>query len=73
MKILVIEDEKILADSIKAMLQRNGFQVECVYDGESGKEYAELGIYIQLLGESILAWSAWKRNYICCNPLALSL
>ena len=49
MKILVIEDEKMLADSIKAMLQRNGFQVECVYDGESGREYAELGIYDLLI------------------------
>ena len=49
MKILVIEDEKMLADSIKAMLQRNGFQVECVYDGETGKEYAELGIYDLLI------------------------
>ena len=49
MKILVIEDEKMLADSIKAMLQRNGFQVECVYDGESGKEYAQLGIYDLLI------------------------
>ena len=49
MKILVIEDEKMLADSIKAMLQRSGFQVECVYDGESGREYAELGIYDLLI------------------------
>ena len=49
MKILVVEDEKMLADSIKAMLQRNGFQVECVYDGESGREYAELGIYDLLI------------------------
>ena len=29
MKILVIEDEKMLADSIRAMLERKGFQVEC--------------------------------------------
>ena len=43
MKILVIEDEKLLANSIRSMLERKGFQVECVYDGESGKEYAELG------------------------------
>ena len=49
MKILVIEDEKMLADSIKAMLQRNGFQVECVYDGETGREYAQLGIYDLLI------------------------
>ena len=49
MKILVIEDEKMLADSIKSMLERKGFQVECVYDGEAGKEYAELGIYDLLI------------------------
>ena len=39
----------MLADSIKVMLQRNGFQVECVYDGESGKEYAETGVYDLLI------------------------
>ena len=49
MKILVIEDEKMLADSIKSMLERKGFQVEAVYDGETGKEYAELGIYDLLI------------------------
>lgn len=49
MKILVMEDEKLLADSIKEMLERKGFQVECVYDGETGKEYAELGIYDLLI------------------------
>ena len=49
MKILVIEDERLLADSIKEMLERKGFQVECVYDGETGKEYAELGIYDLLI------------------------
>ena len=38
MKILVIEDERLLADSIRSMLERKGFQVECVYDGESDKE-----------------------------------
>lgn len=49
MKILVIEDEKLLADSIREMLERKGFQVECVHDGESGKEYALLGIYDLLI------------------------
>lgn len=49
MKILVIEDEKMLADSIKQMLERKGFQVEAVYDGETGTEYALLGIYDLLI------------------------
>lgn len=49
MKILVVEDEVLLADSIKTLLKRKGFEVECVYDGEAGAEYAELGVYDLLI------------------------
>ena len=49
MKILIIEDEKLLADSLKALLEKKGFQVEVAYDGESGREYALLGIYDLLI------------------------
>ena len=49
MKILIIEDEILLADSLKAILTKKGFSVDCVYDGESGAEYAETGIYDLLI------------------------
>ena len=49
MKILVIEDEGLLADSLKTLLQLKGFEVEVVYDGEKGAEYAETGIYDLLI------------------------
>ena len=49
MKILVIEDEKLLADSLKVLLEGKGFEVETVYDGESGRDYALLGIYDLLI------------------------
>ena len=49
MKILIIEDEKLLADSLAALLTRKGFDVEAVYDGISGAEYAELGVYDLLI------------------------
>ena len=49
MKILVIEDDKLLADSVRDLLMQKGFEVETVYDGESGAEYAELGIYDLLI------------------------
>lgn len=49
MKILIIEDEKLLAKSIEMLLTRKGFEVECVFDGETGKEYAELGVYDLLI------------------------
>lgn len=49
MRILIVEDEKLLADSIKSLLTKKGFDVDVAYDGESGKEYAELGIYDLLI------------------------
>ena len=49
MKILVIEDEKLLADSLKALLEKKGFSVEVVYDGEAGATWAESGIYDLLI------------------------
>ena len=49
MKILIIEDEVLLADSLKTLLETKGFEAEAVYDGESGAEYAELGVYDLLI------------------------
>lgn len=49
MKILIVEDEKLLADSLKILLEKKGFEVECAYDGVSGADYALLGIYDLLI------------------------
>lgn len=49
MKILIIEDEALLAESLRTLLELRGFEVEVVSDGESGAEYAETGIYDLLL------------------------
>lgn len=49
MKILIVEDEKHLADSLQTLLKNRGFQVEVVYDGLTGADYALLGIYDLLI------------------------
>ena len=49
MKILIVEDEVRLAQSLKALLEHKGFEVELAFDGETGKEYALLGIYDLLI------------------------
>ena len=49
MRILIIEDEKLLADSLEYLLRAKGFETEAVYDGENGEAYAELGIYDLLI------------------------
>ena len=45
MKILIIEDEVLLADSLKELMIQKGYKADTAYDGITGEEYAELGIY----------------------------
>jgi DNA-binding response OmpR family regulator len=33
-RILIVEDEKLLAESLRTLLTAKGFQVEAVYDGD---------------------------------------
>lgn len=49
MKILIVEDERLLAESLKTLLELKGFEVEVVYDGADGAEYAETDIYDLLI------------------------
>ena len=45
MRLLVVEDEVLLAESVQMLLSREGFDVELAYDGRSGFALAESGIY----------------------------
>ena len=77
MKILVIEDEKMLAESIRSMLERKGFEVETVYDGETGAEFAELGIYdllildVMMPGMDGLEVARQVRRKRCNTPILM--
>ena len=43
MKILVVDDEKLLVKGIKFNLENEGYQVECAYDGAAAVELARAG------------------------------
>ena len=45
MNILVVEDERNLADAICHILGENGYQTEAAYDGKTGLGFAESGLY----------------------------
>lgn len=45
MRILIVEDDRLLAASLADLLRTRGFETESVYDGESGAAYGELGVY----------------------------
>ena len=77
MKILVIEDEKLLAQSIRAVLEQKGFEVETVFDGETGAEYARLGIYdllildVMMPGMDGLSVARQVRAQRCTTPILM--
>ena len=77
MKILIVEDEKLLADSLKTLLTAKGFQVETVYDGETGAEYALLGIYdllildVMIPGLDGLSLARKVRANRCATPILM--
>ena len=45
MKILVVDDEKLLVKGIKFNLQNEGYEVECAYDGATAVELARTGAF----------------------------
>lgn len=54
MRILIIEDEKQIAEGLEAVLKRNGYAVDCVYDGLNGLEYCLSKIYDLILLDIML-------------------
>lgn len=46
MRILLAEDEKPLSKALTAILERNGYSVDAVYDGEEALEYLEMDNYM---------------------------
>ena len=49
MRILFAEDDRDLNNAVKALLERNGYMVDAVYDGEDAVDYALSGQYDGLL------------------------
>ena len=45
MKILVVEDERLLADSLQTLLTGRGFSVDTANDGLTGLEYSKTDVY----------------------------
>lgn len=54
MRILVIEDEKEIADGISLILEKAGYQVDCVYDGLIGLDNVFSEIYDLVLLDVML-------------------
>ena len=65
-RICLVEDEKYLSHLIKSYLEREGYEVICLYNGEStynyiGKEVIHLWILDIMLGDSISGYDIIKK------------
>lgn len=58
MRILVVEDERRLADALSQIMREQKYTVDAVYDGEDGYQYAVSGEYDAIILDVMLP----KRN-----------
>ncbi|MDR3053050.1 MAG: response regulator transcription factor [Coriobacteriales bacterium] len=54
MRILLVEDERQLSEALVALLKQHDYQVDAVFDGITGQEYALLGSYSALVLDVML-------------------
>ena len=54
MKILIIEDERQLSDVLAALMKQNLHEVDTVYNGIDGEDYAMTGIYDAIILDIML-------------------
>lgn len=54
MRLLLVEDEVMLSEALVYILKKNNYAVDAVYDGISGLEMAETGIYDVIILDRML-------------------
>lgn len=54
MRILLVEDEEALAEALAYILKKHNYAVDMAYDGKTGQELAETGIYDVIILDRML-------------------
>lgn len=79
MKLLLVEDEILMADALKSILQKNNYSVDVCYDGEEGVDYALTELYdIIILDinlpkmDGITALKEMRKNSVNCPVIVLT-
>ncbi len=54
MKVLVVDDEKLIVKGLRFSLEQDGYDVECAYDGEEALQLAKSGNYDIILLDIML-------------------
>ena len=61
MRILVVDDEKLLVKGVKFNLENEGYEVECAYDGAAAVEMARNGRYDLIILDVMMPEVDWKE------------
>jgi DNA-binding response OmpR family regulator len=69
MRVLVVEDEKALANAVKRGLEKNGFSVDLAHDGDEGLWMAREGSYDAIVLDIMLPG---LNGYKVCSELRAS-
>nr|WP_330407411.1 hypothetical protein [Blautia argi] len=59
MRLLLAEDEKALSKALVAILERNNYSVDAVYDGQSALDYLEMDNYDGVIFRHYDAQGRW--------------
>ena len=54
MRLLIVEDERGMAEGLRGLLEHQGYAVDLAADGEAGLDCALTGLY------DLLSWTAWR-------------
>lgn len=66
MRILIVEDERRLAEALKQLLLQQKYMVDVVYDGQDGYDYGKSDIYDCIILDVMLPY---KDGYEVCSLL----
>lgn len=54
MRLLLVEDEKLLSDALVSIFEDNNYSVDTAYDGNTGQDMAQSGIYDAVILDRML-------------------
>lgn len=69
-KILIVEDDELIAELERDYLEANGYETEIAYDGPQGQRKAKAGGYAAILLDVMLPG---KTGFDVCRELRRSL
>ncbi len=77
-KVLVVDDERVIADTLSMILNQSGFEARAVYSGEGALELAQSFAPDMLISDVInggFEWDRWRPSAFagCCRTFKILL